>query len=160
MSTDLRAAGRIRVLLGVAGVALIGVGGVLVLTGGRSTNLLWVLVFGLGPLVVHDALLAPLVALLGWFAARHLAPALRAPLQVALVVGGSLLLVGLPLVIVQLTGRRPTDNPSVDPLDYSRNMIALLAVVVAAAAGTGARVAQRRRATNARPPSDQASSTS
>jgi hypothetical protein len=151
MSTDLRAAGRIRVLLG----------GVLVLTGGRSTNLLWVLVFALGPLVVHDALLAPLVALLGWFAARHLAPALRAPLQVALVVGGSLLLVGLPLVIVQLTGRRPTDNPSVDPLDYSRNMIALLAVVVlTAAAGTGARVAQRRRATNARPPSDQASSTS
>jgi len=58
----------------------------------------------------------------GWCLARFAPPAVRAPLAAALLVAGSLVLVAGPLLAVQVLGRRPTDNPSVDPLDYRASL--------------------------------------
>jgi hypothetical protein len=150
----------LRVLVGVAGLAFTGVGAWLLLTGGRTTDPLSVLTFLALPVAAHDAVLAPVAVLLGWLALRFAPRPAHAPLQVALLMVASVLLVGLPLVLVQALGRRPADNPSVDPLDYQRNVVVLVLLLVAgAAAAVAVRAVQARRATKARPPSDQESST-
>ena len=137
-----------------------GTGGWLLVTGGRTTDPVSVLTFVAVPVVVHDAVFAPAVILLGWLVLRCVPRPARAPLQVATLMVASLVLVALPLVLVQVTGRRPADNPSVDPLDYRGNVVVLLVLVMGvAAAGTAVRTVQVLRATKARPSSDQQSST-
>ncbi|WP_088320041.1 hypothetical protein [Kineosporia sp. R_H_3] len=138
---------RLRPAAGALGVGLAGYGAWLVLSGGRATDVLSVVTFVVLPIVVHDALLAPAVVAAGWLAARFVPAAARAPLAVALVVAGSIVLVAAPLVAVQVLGRRPADNPSVAPLDYATNLAALLALVLAATAGwVVVRAVRRRRA--------------
>jgi hypothetical protein len=142
----------VRALTGALGIALIGFGGLLVLTGGRATDPLSVLTFVAVPLVVHDGLLAPAVVVAGWLCARYLPAAARAPFQVALLVGGSLALVALPLLAVDVLGRRSADNPSALPLDYAANLTGLLAAVLAiAVVSTAVRFARRRRSAGSVP---------
>lgn len=149
-----------RLLVGAAGMAFMGIGAWLLVTGGRTTDPVSVLTFVALPVVIHDAVLAPALILLGWLVLRYVPRPARAPLQVATLILASLILVALPLVLVQVTGRRPADNPSVDPLDYRGNVIVLVVLVMAvAAAGAAVRAVQALRATKARPPSDQQSST-
>jgi hypothetical protein len=92
----------------------------------------WALWF-VGGVLAHDLLIAPAVAAAALLLARLPAP-WRAALQAGLVVAGSVATAALPLVLGY--GRR-ADNPSILPLDYPRNLVAvLLAVLVALAAGT------------------------
>lgn len=150
----------LRVLAGAVGVALMGTGGWLLLTGGRTTDPVSVLTFVALPVAVHDAVFAPVVILLGWLVLRFVPRPARAPLQVAALMVASLSLVALPLVLVQVLGRRPADNASVDPLDYRSNVLVLLLLVLSVAVAAAAvRTVQARRATKARPPLDQESST-
>ena len=112
--------------LGVAGVGAMAWGARLVLTGGAATDPVAVASWLIGGLVVHDAVLAPLVVAVGWLAARVLPPWLRAPVQVGTLVAGVVTLASIPLLLGR--GRRP-DNPSANPLDYSRNLFLVLAVI-------------------------------
>ncbi|WP_228044684.1 hypothetical protein [Streptomyces ferrugineus] len=114
----------LRVAVGLAGVALMGVG-VSLLTEVRA---LWdVLVWLGGAVVLHDAVIAPLVLLAGLLLVRG---GLRGPVRGALLVAGALTAVALPMLL--RPGR--TANPSVLPLDYPRNWLIAL-VTVAAVAG-------------------------
>lgn len=97
----------------------------------------------IGGVLAHDAIIAPTVFLLGAVTVRLAGPRIRQALAAILLIGGSALIVGLPDVL----RKGHNANPTVTPLDYTRNLIiVLLAVVggvVLSAAATGLR--QRRR---------------
>ncbi|MFJ3203140.1 hypothetical protein [Streptomyces sp. NPDC086989] len=118
------------------GLALMGVGGALLVQQPSPWRIaLWLA----GAVVLHDALIAPLV-----FAVAALAGAaglrLRGVPRAALIVAGSLTAIALPPLL------RPggVANATVLPLDYLRNwLLTMAAVAVAAALYAGARAALR-----------------
>ena len=129
-----------RFLTGAAGVALMGVGVCLLLDVRDLTD---VLIWLGGAVVLHDALIAPLVLLAGLLLVRG---DMRGPVRGALVVAGALTVVALPVLLRP----GPRANSSVLPLDYPRNwLIALVAVVTVTALSVAVRGLARRR----RPPS-------
>ncbi|MEU5547391.1 hypothetical protein AB0G85_34330 [Streptomyces sioyaensis] len=130
----------IRVLAGVAGAVLMGVGASLL----RDVpDLTGVLVWLGGAVVLHDGVIAPLVLLVGLVLARG---GVRGPVRGALTVAGALTMVALPVLL--RPGQRA--NSSVLPLDYSRNwLLAMVAVTTVTALVLAARRFTRRR----RPPS-------
>ncbi|WP_310726464.1 hypothetical protein [Streptomyces sp. N2A] len=129
-----------RLLTGVAGLALMGVGASLLLD---VPDLTGVLVWLGGAVVLHDALIAPLVLLIGLVLVRGGA---RGPVRGALLVAGALTAVALPVL---LRPGKPA-NSSVLPLDYPRNwLLTLVAVATVTALVLAARRTRRRR----RPPS-------
>ncbi|MFF5257899.1 hypothetical protein ACFY4C_03060 [Actinomadura viridis] len=85
----------------------------------------WAVWFG-GGVLVHDAILAPCVLLVGAATAR-LPRSCRWHVQGALMVGGTVTLVASPFVLGE--GRR-ADNPSILPLPYGRNLLIVLAAVL------------------------------
>ncbi|MFI9645801.1 hypothetical protein ACIHAA_05810 [Streptomyces sp. NPDC052040] len=129
-----------RILTGVAGTALMGVGAFLLSDTGDVTGvLLWL---G-GAVALHDALIAPLVLLAGLLVRGGW----RGPVRGALVVAGGVTAVALPVLLRP----GPTANSSVLPLDYPRNwLLVLAAVAVATVLFTAARRLVRGRR---RPPS-------
>ncbi|MEU1405615.1 hypothetical protein ABZ471_25210 [Streptomyces sp. NPDC005728] len=129
-----------RLLAGVAGVALMGVGASLLID---VPDLTGVLVWLGGAVVLHDALIAPLVLLAGLVLVRG---GMRGPVRGALLVAGALTLVAAPVLL--RPGTRA--NSSVLPLDYPRNW---LIAVVAVATVTALLVAVRGFARSRRPPS-------
>ncbi|MEV1052026.1 hypothetical protein [Streptomyces sp. NPDC049887] len=113
----------LRYAAGGLGVVLMAVGTGLVL----SARDAWGVVVWLGgALVLHDAVLAPLVLGAGMLVAAL--PA-RGVVRGALVVGGSLVLITLPLLL--RPGTPP--NPSALPLPYGRNLVIVLGAVAGAA---------------------------
>ncbi|WP_329406215.1 hypothetical protein OG802_01075 [Streptomyces sp. NBC_00704] len=126
----------LRVLLGAVGVALMGVGA-FQLTDVRDP--VGVLVWLGGAVLLHDAVIAPLLLLVGFVLVRRRA---RGPVRGALLVAGALTAVALPVLL--RPGR--TANPSVLPLDYPRNwLIAMVAVATTAALWAAGRGLVRRR---------------
>jgi hypothetical protein len=104
----------------------------------------------LGGVLVHDALIAPVVFVLCAAAARLAGVRVRQALAAILLIGGSVLVVGLPDVL----RKGHNANATVTPLDYSLNLaIVLLAViggtVIVTAAGP---LRERRRVRRSRPP--------
>ncbi|WP_261992279.1 hypothetical protein [Streptomyces sp. MS191] len=95
-----------------------------------------------GAVVLHDAILAPLVLVVGLLLVGRRD---RGLLRGAAIVAGSVLLVTLPLLL--RPGAPP--NPSALPLPYGRNLVIVLAAV---AVTTGAVLLERRR--RKRPDSD------
>ncbi|WP_371576040.1 hypothetical protein [Streptomyces sp. NBC_01314] len=128
----------VRVMTGAAGLALMGVGASLLLD---VRDLAGVLVWLGGAVVLHDAVIAPLVLLIGLVLVRG---GVRGPVRGALLVAGALTAVALPVLL------RPgkSANSSVLPLDYPRNwLLALVAVAAVTAfllAVRGTRRIQRR----------------
>jgi hypothetical protein len=113
----------VRYALGALGLLLIGVGGrQLAALPGPYDVLLWMA----GALVLHDGVLAPVVLAVGLLVAA--VPA-RPVVRGALVTGGALVLVTLPLLL--RPGAPP--NPSALPLPYARNVLLVLAVVAGGA---------------------------
>ncbi|MFH9228317.1 hypothetical protein [Streptomyces lydicus] len=125
-----------RLLTGVAGLALMGVGASLLLD---VPDLTGVLVWLGGAVVLHDALIAPLVLLIGLVLVRGGA---RGPVRGALLVAGALTAVALPVL---LRPGKPA-NSSVLPLDYPRNwLLTLVAVATVTALVLAARRTRRSR---------------
>ncbi|MEU4876499.1 hypothetical protein [Streptomyces sp. NPDC021608] len=126
-----------RVLVGTAGVALMGVGGYLL---ADVRDPIGVLVWLGGAVLLHDLVVAPAVLLAGLVLVRRRA---RGPVRGALLVAGALTAVALPVLL--RPGR--TANPSVLPLDYPRNWLIALAAVAAGTAlwAAGRQVVRGRR---------------
>ena len=100
--------------------------------------------FFLGAGIVHDAIVAPVVVLVGWLIARVLPPFVRPPVWFALASSG--LLVAFTWPLVRGWGRRSA-NPTLLPLDYGRNVVIGLVVIwVVALADIARRLVIRRRA--------------
>jgi hypothetical protein len=86
-----------------------------------------------GGVLGHDALLAPIVVVLGVLATRLAPSAARAPLAVALIVWGSITLVAVPVL-----GRfgALSDNPTLLDRPYQTSWLVLTGLVAAAVAAT------------------------
>lgn len=102
----------------------------------------------LGGVLAHDAVIAPTVFLLGAVLTRFTGARTRQALAAILLIGGSVLIVGLPNALRKGTNA----NATVNPLDYNRNLaIVLLAVVggvtLSALAGATRRHRHARHAT-------------
>ncbi|HLK43757.1 MAG TPA: hypothetical protein VKV34_10485 [Thermoleophilia bacterium] len=119
----------LRVLLGGAGVAILGYGAWGLLTMQHAAALASVgrwLVVGL---ILHDAVLAPVVFVVCAVAYRLTGPRLRRALAAILLIGGSVVLVALPEFLLP----PGNSNPTVHPLNYARGLAIVGAVVIAAA---------------------------
>jgi hypothetical protein len=81
-----------------------------------------------GIVAIHDGLLAPLVVGVGWILARAAPPRRRRYLQTALIVGGLITVIAVPLIV-----RRGTQPPAKALLlqNYGVNLAILLALVAA-----------------------------
>jgi hypothetical protein len=94
-----------------------------------------------GGLIAHDLLLAPVVYVLCAVACRLTSARWRGRLAALLLIGGSLILISIPALL----RKGLNANPTVLPLDYTRNLLVLLGVLVAVMALYGAADAARRR---------------
>ena len=81
--------------------------------------------------VIVDWMAVPVVAMVGWLVTRFSPGWLRAPAQVGLLLGGTVLLVAwLPL----RGTAAGTGNPTIQPLDYPVAVMVTLAVITSAMA--------------------------
>jgi hypothetical protein len=111
------------VLLGFAGLVY-GVHGAL--GAHRLSNPFYSLKWAFVAIVLHDAVVIPVVAVIGVLLSRLVPAPYRAVVQVALFVSGSVALISLPL------WRGYTSDPgnaTVDPLPYDRNLLIVLGAV-------------------------------
>ena len=131
----------LRIALGGLGVAVFGYGVVGLLTEPAIADPGAVGEWLVVGLLVHDAVLAPLVFALCAVTYRYTGTRRRGRLAALLPVGGSLILISVPALVRH--GRNA--NPTVLPLDYARNLGVLLAVLVGASALYGGAGAMRRR---------------
>jgi hypothetical protein len=132
------------VLLGVAGLGLIGYGAYGLVTAPGTDpgpQALAMLAFVLG----HDLVLIPVATVGGLLALRVAPPWARAPAQAALLVTLALTVVAVPFLVK--AGSFP-ENPSLLPLDYRRGLLIAAGVtwLVAAGVALGIRHRSRRRA--------------
>jgi len=129
-------------------IALVSVGIVLMLYGGwlviRDNDPLQLAPWVLGPVFIHDAILAPIALGLVWLGHRVLPRYAQAPALVALVVCGALTAVAGS--VLTRAGARP-DNPSLLDRNYIAGWFAAIALtLVVAAIATGV---NRRRSLSA-----------
>lgn len=103
------------------------------------------LTWWIGGLLAHDAIIAPGASLAGLALARLLPVHVRPPLQVAGYVSLTVVLATLPLLLGH--GRRP-DTPSLQPNDYTGNV--LLVVAITWAVGAALAVVRARRGARGR----------
>jgi hypothetical protein len=87
--------------------------------------------FAVGGALIHDLILAPLLLAVGVAIARIVPPRLRAIVQAALIVSGSLVLFAYPLVRGYA---HALHNPSSLPHNYTANLAVVLAAVWVVAA--------------------------
>lgn len=145
----MRAARAVLVAVGVLGL---GAGAWLLVTTNRPSGLLDLLVWGVAAVVLHDAVLSPVVFVLGWLlrrAGRRIPIAALAVVQAAAVVGG----IGSLLLLPAIRAKTMARNPSVLPLDYGASLAGMW-VVLGAASAVGIAIvliAQRRRDRAVRP---------
>lgn len=128
-----------RLPLAVAGVLAIAFGLRGVLRGGVATDwpktAIWLVA---GPLL-HDLVLFPAVAAIGWVVARVVPASVRPVVRGGLVVAALVTAVAIPV----LTGKGDPGNASLTPLDYRRNYLLVLAAIVLVTAALA--VWRRRR---------------
>jgi len=116
----------VRRLLFLPGVVLIGWGFYGLFTAARHPQPVPWLTFFLGANVLTDAVVAPVVIVVGIVLARAVRAQWRPYVAAGLIVSGVVLLIGVPLV--RGYGLR-TSNPSIQPLDYTRGLLLTLALV-------------------------------
>lgn len=80
----------------------------------------------LGGVIVHDALIAPVVFVLCAVTYRVAGVRVRQALAAILLIGGSAVIVGLPDVL----RKGHNSNPTVTPLDYTGDLVIVLSAVV------------------------------
>ena len=121
----------LRTAAGVAGVGLLGVA--VRYTAERSVDIrpvTWVR-WWVTAALVHDLIVAPLAIAVGWVVVRSAPRALKAPLQMALLVSAVLVAVSWPAL--RGYGRVPS-NPTYLPRDYTSGLLISLAAVWAVGA--------------------------
>jgi asparagine N-glycosylation enzyme membrane subunit Stt3 len=131
-----------RWLFVVPGLAAVGWGAAGLLRSSADVPLGSWAVWFVGGALVHDLVIAPLVVVVGALLARLLPRDARAPVVVALVVSGPLVLIG-GLFALDPGGVR---EPGFLPLPYARNLVLLVgALLTGAAVWAVARTRRRRR---------------
>jgi hypothetical protein len=130
---------RTRVTIGGLGVLVAMYGGWLVLS--RGHDLLNLVLWLAGGVVLHDGVLALAVLAVGTVAARMLPRSARGPAVVGFVVLGSVTLLAVP--VLGRFGARP-DNPTLLDRDYTVGWLVLAGLVLVGVV-TASLVGSRRR---------------
>jgi len=131
-----------RLVIGAVGVGVAAYGAWLLLSRQDAEQLRSAVVWLVAGVVLHDAVLAPVVVVLGLVGSRLLPPAARAPVAVGAVVLGSVTLLAVP--VLGGFGAR-SDNPSLLDRDYTTGWLVLAAVVVVLVVVTTVLRARRRQ---------------
>lgn len=132
-----------RAALVCLGVAAMAYGGWLLLSRESAGQVREVLVWLVAGVVLHDAVLSPIIILAGWLAGRLLSRPVAAAAAAVLVVLGPITLLAVPVL-----GRFSANpaNHTLLPRDYGWGWLSVAgATVVAAAAGTGLRELRSRQ---------------
>lgn len=120
----------LRILLASAGIAMLTYGAWGILHGAHETALESIGRWLLYGLLLHDAVLAPLVFSIGYVAYRITGPRLRRSLAAILLIAGSAVVITLPELLLPAGNT----NPTVHPLNYARDLTIVVGSVIAAAA--------------------------
>lgn len=122
---------RALVATGLAGLV---VGAWLLVTTVRPMGLVGLAVWLAAAVVLHDAVLSPLLFAVGWvlrLGGRRMPPSAVAAVQIAALTGGIGSLLLLPAIHAERLGPR---NPTVLPLDYAANLVGMWTVLAVATA--------------------------
>lgn len=92
-------------------------------------NLVVLAAWMIGAVVIHDGILSPVVVAVGWFAARVVRPRARRYVQGALVAGGLITVVAVPMIL--RAGQEP-ESKAILRQNFGGNLTVLLGVVAAA----------------------------
>ncbi len=117
-----------RLALGAVGVVVAGYGVWLLVSRSSTDQLRSVVTWLVGGVVVHDAVLAPLVLVAGWLALRPLPAWVRGPVACGALVLGTLTVLAVP--VLGGWGRRG-DNPTLLDRDYVAGWWVVALVVLA-----------------------------
>lgn len=153
---------RTRIALGTIGVLILAYGSWRLLGTPRLTRPTTVGVWLLAALVLHDAVLAPLTIAVGFLLGAVLRPRARRYVAGALVAGGLVTAVALP--IVYRRGQAPPGT-TLEAQDYVGHLLLILAAIAAVTAGAYVirvvrdRTSQPDNEANDLPPADQVSTT-
>lgn len=118
-----------RITLMSAGILLGLFGAFRLLTQVSIGDLVILAAWMIGAVVIHDGILSPVVVGVGWFIGRRVPPRARRYLQAALIAGGLIIVVAIPLIL------RRDSKPAVKALllqNYAGNLTVLLAIVAIA----------------------------
>lgn len=117
-----------RILLAVSGI-LLGLFGVLrLLTQIPDSNLVVLAVWLVAAVVIHDGVLSPAILAVGWALARAIPPRARRYVQAALISGGLIVAVAIPLIL--RAGKQP-ESKAILRQDFGGNLTILLGLVAA-----------------------------
>ncbi|HEY5822200.1 MAG TPA: hypothetical protein VIT20_09505 [Propionibacteriaceae bacterium] len=134
-----------RIILAIAG-GLLGLFGVFrLLTEIPFSSLVLVAIWLAAAIVIHDGLLSPAVVGLGWFLTRVVPPRARRYLQAALIMGGIVTVIAVPMIYLR------GSQPAVKALllqNYGANLALILGLIaVGTLVAYAIKVARDRRAT-------------
>jgi len=142
-----------RIGLGVIGVVGIAYGAVRIFTDAKDTKPFALLEWLIGSLLVHDAIIAPVVLGIGWLLARFVPARARAFVQGGLVTGGLISVIGVLLIWRQ--GKSSARSLALLQQNYALNLLILLLLVAAVTAACYAISVLRWNRRNTLPPADQ-----
>lgn len=142
---------RLRIALATAGL-LLGFYGVFRIVTQVPHHKLLVLAFWLiGALIIHDGILSPAVVSISWVLARVVRPRARRYLQFALIVGGLVTVIALPMIHREHIGPQ---SKALLRQNFSANLTILLAIIaVVTLAAYAVRIARDRTVPTAASPS-------
>lgn len=116
-----------RLLLLLAGVLLALYGGWLLVSRQSVDQLLQVAAWAVAGVVLHDAVLAPVVLALGWLVLRGLRPRAGGVVALALLLVGTLTLAAVPAFVEHALGQ---GNPTLVDRDYRAGWLVAVAAVL------------------------------
>jgi hypothetical protein len=149
----------LRIGLGAVGIVLIGYGALRLAQAQPTSHLLAIAKWLIGALIVHDAILSPIVIAIGWLLTRYVPKRIRGFVQAGVVAAALVASVGVFLIWRQ--GKYGAKSLALLQQHYLPNLLILfggIAVVTVAAYVTSTAVNSRNARSNrtkARPPADQ-----
>ncbi len=106
-------------------------------------------IYVVGAAVVHDAVIAPVVCLIGWFVTRRTGAASRPAIRFGLILTGATVLFSIPFIA---GWGRLSDNPSLLPGNYALGLMIILAGVWVATGVLLLRASRTSPASGSAPP--------
>lgn len=142
-----------RLSLGAIGACGIAYGIARILTDSKDTKPLALLKWLIGSLLLHDAIIAPVVIGIGWLLARYVPDRARSFVQGGLVTGG--LISSMGLILIWRQGKTSAKSLALLQQNYLAHLLILLAIVAVVTFGCYLITVSRSNRTKTRPPADQ-----
>ena len=115
-----------RIILAAAGLLLLAFGVFRLATEVPLANLIWILIWMAGAIVIHDGILSPTVISVGWLLRRHVPDRPRRYLQFALIMAGLVTVIAIPMIF--LRGSQPVVKAML-LRNYGANLSLILTLV-------------------------------